>query len=601
MSEPELANEDSVTLADTAAIQRPHVWTESITFSDGTTLAIGRDEIVVFVGPNNAGKSAALREAHRALSIGASARGPVLTAVKFGYEGTPQDLEDWLLATAPRNADGHLRLSMVGMVGPGTGNSIWSKKENRGLQSLTNLMTVHLDTEARLTAANPVDLVNFVTEVPTHALHRLYDDEDLEKALDAVVTRAFRQNLVVNRGAGRQVMLHIGQRPTPPPGKDRQSHEFRSAVNALPPVNTQGDGIRAFVGIVASVMAADRDIVFIDEPEAFLHPPQAATLGRVLSEQTPSGRQLLVSTHSSDILRGILDHSSPRVRVVRLTRQDKINRVTELRPEVVRQVWSDPLLRYSRVLEGLFHDGVIVCEGDADCRFYGAMMDAVSKDAPTPDLLLVYGAGKSRIATIVGALRAIGVPVRVVTDFDVLADEHDLATIFSALGGKWAEIEADWRAVRAAIDQRRAEVPAEEARKEILAILNQERGHALSSFTITKVRGVLKKGSAWAEAKRLGKAFVPSGQQSATYERLAKHLRAVGMHIVEVGELEGFCRTVDGHGPGWVTDVLQRDLENDPELAGARDFARALSGRWEGVGPAPDAINPPDAEGASMG
>jgi hypothetical protein len=43
-------------------------------------------------------------------------------------------------------------------------------------------------------------------------------------------------------------------------------------------------------------------------------------------------------------------------------------------------------------------------------------------------------------------------------------------------------------------------------------------------------------------------------------------LRAAGLHVVEVGELEGFVRTVGGHGPRWVNEVLKRDLASDPEL-----------------------------------
>ena len=41
---------------------RPRLSFETITFSDGTKLQLAEDDIVVFVGPNNAGKSAALRE-----------------------------------------------------------------------------------------------------------------------------------------------------------------------------------------------------------------------------------------------------------------------------------------------------------------------------------------------------------------------------------------------------------------------------------------------------------------------------------------------------------------------------------------------------------
>jgi hypothetical protein len=40
-------------------------------------------------------------------------------------------------------------------------------------------------------------------------------------------------------------------------------------------------------------------------------------------------------------------------------------------------LWNTPLLRYSSILDGLFHERVTICEADSDCRFYAAMLDAV--------------------------------------------------------------------------------------------------------------------------------------------------------------------------------------------------------------------------------
>src|SRR5450432_173036 len=45
-----------------ARTSKPRVAIESITFSDGTKIDLGHSDIVAIVGPNNAGKSAALRE-----------------------------------------------------------------------------------------------------------------------------------------------------------------------------------------------------------------------------------------------------------------------------------------------------------------------------------------------------------------------------------------------------------------------------------------------------------------------------------------------------------------------------------------------------------
>jgi len=553
---------------------------KSLTFNDGTKLELGRTEIVLVVGPNNAGKSATLREAHKRIVEGAGVRARVLSTIEVEKESSVDSVKEWVLGSSEQNAEGKYKVALSGWHRVEDVVARWDRIDKRGLGFLSNTLILHLDTESRLTKTNPIDLINFVTDVPTETLHRLYDDDQLETTLAAEFKRAFKTDLIVNRGAGRQVVLHVGERPVPPPGTDRQSSEFRHAVNSLPPLHEQGDGMRAFVGVLASVLAADRDVIFVDEPEAFLHPPQAYMLGRVLSTEAPTNRQILLATHSSDVVRGILDQASPRVRIVRLRREGSLNRVTELDPTVVRRVWADPLLRYSRVLDGLFHDGVVVCEGDADCRFYEAMMQASGPDDSHPDLSFVHSAGKSRMRTIVTALRAIGVPVRVVADFDVLRDQMDLQRLFESLGGVWSAVERDWKIVKAAVDDRRAQLATEDVKEEITDILDGIRSSVFPEDKAVQIRDVLKKASAWGEAKRVGKAFLPSGDATVAYQALNKGLREKGLYVVEVGELERFCPTIAGHGPGWVTDVLARDLSNDSELQIARDFVSALIKGW---------------------
>lgn len=320
----ETADEGAPAASAKVSLVRPHVWLKTLKFSDGTALEVGRDEIIVIVGPNNAGKSAALRETYQKLSSGPKSTGAVLTEVTFTFDGTEGDFEEWVANEGIKDRAGNLIVGFAGSFRAGSAGATWRNKDRNGLQSFTNLLAAHLNTEARLTATAPVDLINFATEAPTHPLHKLYDDDVLEARLSAIFARAFRQDLIVNRGAGRQVLLHLGKRPKPRPGQDRQSMEYRHAINDLPKVHEQGDGMRAFVGVLASVLVADRDIIFVDEPEAFLHPPQAYLLGKVLAEETPTGRQLVVSTHSSDFLRGVLDYSSPRVRVVRIQREDNV-------------------------------------------------------------------------------------------------------------------------------------------------------------------------------------------------------------------------------------------------------------------------------------
>lgn len=96
--------------------------------------------------------------------------------------------------------------------------------------------------------------------------------------------------------------------------------------------------------------------MLIDEPEAFVRPPPARQLGRILVKDKPEDQQLWLSTHSGDLVRGLLEIPDASVRVLRLRRRDDVNVVAELSSSDVKTLWDDPLLRYSNILDGLFHE-----------------------------------------------------------------------------------------------------------------------------------------------------------------------------------------------------------------------------------------------------
>jgi hypothetical protein len=91
-----------------------------------------------------------------------------------------------------------------------------------------------------------------------------------------------------------------------------------------------------------------------------------------------------------------------------------------------------------------------------------------------------------------------------------------------------------------------------------------------------QLRELIRRSSAWSQAKSVGKNFVPTGEAARACERLLAALRAAGLFVVDVGELEGFVRTQEGHGPKWVSGALRRNLAVDDELEAARRFVLQL-------------------------
>lgn len=164
----------------------------------------------------------------------------------------------------------------------------------------------------------------------------------------------------------------------------------------------------------------------------------------------------------------------------------------------------------------------------------------------------------------------------VVADFDILHESATLKTIYEDLGGIWEDINSDWMMVKNAIDRKKPELEATEVKREIIEVLDANSERIFPREAASNIQRILKKASAWAHAKEVGSSFVPSGDPTQALQRLANALRTKGLFLVQVGELEGFVRSVGNHGPKWVSAVLEKDLKSDPELEVARSFVREL-------------------------
>lgn len=557
------------------------VWLSEIHFSDNTKIGLNENDIVVLVGPNNSGKSATLKEAATLLRA-KNSNGKVLKDIKIEKIGDEEELINFLNSIS-RKHFGKDPLPHYQGYGFNIYESVvkgcWNKHQN-GLSDLVSVFVNILTTEERLKAANPPQSIKLTSEAPRHPIHFIQKNDILENAFSGYFKQAFGIDLIVHRNAGNEVPLYVGNKPIPKDGEDRVSEGYLKELEKLDLLHEQGDGMRSFVGVLLSVFISHHSILFIDEPEAFLHPPQARLLGKMLAKDFPSERQLFLATHSEDFLKGLLDANIKNLKIIRIQRDGDINKVTVLNSEDIKNIWSDSLLRHSNVLNGLFHSQVVICESDSDCRFFSAILSSLYDDTSeiAPDILFIHCGGKHRIPTAIKALKKLDVPIKVVTDFDVLSETNPLKEIFEDLGGVWTEIEKDWELVRGEIEQKRPELLTEDLKKEINLIFNGITDKAFPKEKILEIKKILRRASPWTEAKSIGKAFIPSGNATQAFERLQIKLKEKGFLILEVGEVESFVKSVGNHGPKWVNEVLTKDLKNDPELEQARQFVKHLMG-----------------------
>lgn len=570
-------------LADEAEspLLKPKLSLQTITFSDGTTLSFDDDDIVVFVGPNNAGKSAALRELEA--WIARSQEGVVVKSAELKKTGSAADLMAYLQRHAQKSGTtGSVNFGGIGFSIHEPHISFFDRQNDR--HPVAPFFAKRLATEDRISGSNPAPALALFQDPPTHPIHMLLMDETLATEISGKFKHAFGMDLTVFRAGGSSYPLYTGQKPVLAQGKDELSREF---VTALQQSNVrleiQGDGMRSFATVILHVLAAEtHSIQFLDEPEAFLHPPQARLLGRYIAESRKSQSQLFIATHSSDILDGLIEGGSNKVRIVRLRRDGDINRVKELSKEATARVAKDTLTRFSRVFDGIFFEHVIICESDADCMFYQFLLNLPDISGNRrPDVLFVHTAGKHRMAKLVSTLRSLDVPVSVIADIDIINDEGVFKKLFEQLGGEWAQAQPHWLAVSKDVVAQRPSLNTSQVVGMIEAELDGVKG--TGDFPQEKemaIKRIFKSVSAWSSLKQSGRSAIRSGQPTSHYNQLDELCSNVGLWIVPEGEIEGFCRSIGSHGPAFVEKVLEeKDVAQDVELKAARDFVAKIWGR----------------------
>ncbi len=547
-----------------------HAWLSSIIFKDDTVLDLEKDDVVVLVGANNTGKSKTLRAVSE-FATAESALSPVVKKIIFSKSGDQEKLVEWITQNLAQSGQfpNYVYQGYGTTFGISSVPQIWSSAV---LGNLTELFIQSCRTDNRFSESNSPNAISR-REQKSHPLHSLYDDDSLEKRISEKFSDAFGADFVVNWRGGNQIPLHVGTRPNRSASSDRVSNEYCDAVAALPLLSDQGDGMRAFASLLFSLESQRASILLIDEPEAFLHPPQARRMGELIAQAHSSKRQVIVATHSTDVLRGILSAGGVKTKVVRLSR-DGGQSTRILKPADISTLWSDPILRFSNALDGLFHDATVLCEADADCRFYEAIINAnAGLQKSAFDLHFAYTAGKDRLPVVQKALKTLGVTVFVVADFDILQNDKPLFDLVSS--DKWALILKKIQAIRSAIDGKLPTLSPSAFVQKVTDLLGRSESKTISDTERDQIKDWMKGTSLWSIAKTQGKLWL-SGDLVTNAESLFKELRSSGIFVVPVGEIESFCRKIGGHGPKWVAEVLKLDLKNDVSLSEARAFANEI-------------------------
>lgn len=548
--------------------QKPTVSIAEIAFSGGKAIQLNSKDKVVLVGPNNSGKSETLREIVAILGSHSNYKGKVISQIQLAKIGSSDDLRRFFEKHGQYIENDHYRYK--GWQIHSNNLQAWSHQTYLPGGLATGFIK-NVSANNRLAICDNQRSIG-PDDQPTTPQHILYQDDRLMQKISTLFRQAFGKDIMFNFRGGAILPIHVGEKPNSRL-IDRVSDSYTDQVRKNPELATQGDGMKSYAGILFEAVVSDLDITLIDEPEAFLHPPQMRRLGETLSSEVNG--QLVVATHSSDIMRGFLEGTKGNVRILRIRREGNANMVCEASADVIQELWERPELRYSNALEGVFHEQTIICEDDSDCRLINAVADhlAVNSDHQWLDTAYVPTGGKHGASKVASVLRKIGIPTKAVFDLDFLSDKQLVKTTVEAFGGDWTDIEDDWSRLDSAIRKGNKPKSNEEIKSTIQTILDNSGEGALPRG---EIKEAMKQSAEWYAAKSNGINGIPRGDARKYFKSVSDALENIGIYLVPVGEIENFCGEIGSHGPKYVTKLLTEVPLDDIRLSELRSFVERV-------------------------
>jgi hypothetical protein len=504
----------------------------------------------IFVGPNNSGKSIALTEIKAFCVNGRIDDAIVIKNIKFETFGEAKAMSAFarlnrMPASGKALPEGHVLLG-------DTANSF-------AISDFTNLLNASSDPASIISqwylrhdtlGINGLDRIKLVDDQiggdlqqpPKTSFQTLFRNNSKRQEVRRIVFEAFGVHFTLDPTHLGKLRCRLSSRPPADVSEEQGLHaEAISFHNQALHISEFSDGIKAFAGIIAEVIAGDPSVVIIDEPEAFLHPSIANKLGYELCRSASTQeKQIFLSTHSSALVMGCIQSNVP-TNIIRLTYNNGVATSRILPSDEILALMRHPLLRSAGMLSALFYEFVIVTESDADRVFYQEINERLLQFAPSKGIrncLFINAQNKQTIHSLVKPLRQLGIPTAGVVDIDAIKEG----------GTNWKNL----------------------LQSAFMPSLSQD-SLALSRAAIKKLMEKTGK-----DMKMHGGIDILGGEDREAAAALLEQLAQYGMFIVPGGELEAWLKHLgtSGHGPAWVVNMFEK-MGEDPNNS---DYARPDEG-----------------------
>lgn len=555
----------------------PSVVIKKIKFNDNTEIELNNDDIVVFVRANNVGKSRVLKDIKNDI-LESSSKKVIVDEIEYQDTNFEEiNMRNYFKNNFELGPNGYDIAVDVNHTHNYNEHNFQNVKS--GDKHFYKVLFSFLSTESRLNMTAPISYSFINDKLRFNVMRKLERDKKNITTLNDIVFSCFGKKIDISEGTWQNAVYKLykfGTKDEIDKSVSADTREARCLLESLENLNDQGDGIRSAVAILASLITTTHSLYLIDEPETFLHPPQARILGRNIVDLSQN-KQCFISTHNIDLLRGMLEKNYARIKIIKINRTDNVNEFYVLDNDSIKVVSDDKNLKYSNILNGLFYNTVVLCENESDCKFYSALLEKIDNDCYQNTLFCAVG-GKDQFKIIIPLLNKLKINFLVIADLDLINNRDKLKDLINSIEtNKYNQISSIHNDFLNLFESKTDDQVKKqsEIKEEILSFITDTP--YMSDETASKIRQVLKNISHLKLLKNCGKSCLPAGECVQKYNQIINFLNKSNIFVVECGEIERFITEIDGHGSLWVEEVFKKyPTLDEPEYSNAKDFIKKV-------------------------
>lgn len=553
----------------------PSVSIERIKFNDETLIDFESDDIVLLVGANNVGKSRTLKDLKDDLNDLCKPKVIVDEVTYKSSNFSVSQLKDYFEKNISKDSFGNYNVLIDDNQFQSFNASTFTDSMDE--KQFYKVLFSFLSTENRLNITRPMMFNTNLDNRSLNIMKGLESDLESINTLNEVLQMGFEKSIEVYEDFldGTIVKKY----------KIGKSEDIKNVINStrrnnhnlskeMEDLYIQGDGIRSAFAILASLIVNNHSLFLIDEPETFLHPPQARLLAKNIVNLS-NDKQCFISTHNIDFIKGVLEADSSRVKIIKIDRFENKNKFNLVDNNSVAEIANDKNLRYTNILDGLFYDRLVLCENESDCKFYSAILENLDLVKYQNTLFCAVG-GKHQFKKVVPLLKKLNIQYAIIADIDLINNKDNLRQLVNSIEDDCYNQINDYhtRFIEEFEEGMNSQIKTQAVIKtEINEMFNSEK--YMSDDIARRIKESLKYISSFTILKSGGERILPQGECVTLFNKVKEFLNDHNVFIVECGEIERFVSDVKGHGNDWVEKTFARYNDiNNPVYDEAKQFIK---------------------------